>query len=224
MRILLTEDNKDLAKSIKAALESECYEVDLAGDGEKASFLARTNDYDLIILDINLPKKDGKQVCTEIREDGKIVPILMLSVISEIGTKVDLLDTGADDYLTKPFSQKELLARIRALLRRPQEIKGEVLEVGDLIVDTKKHIVKRKGSNIDLTIKEYILLEYLIKNAESVLTRSMILEHVWDMNADLFSNAIEVHISNLRKKIDLAGMKKLIHTVPGRGYKLELKK
>jgi len=224
MRILIIEDEKEIAEFLKKSLEAENYVVDIAYDGEKGSFLARTNDYDIILLDNIMPKKTGKQVCEEIRRDGKNVPILMISVKSEVTTKVDLLNAGADDYLTKPFSLDELLARIRALLRRPKKIETEILKIDDLVLDTSKHKVMRGDKEIYLTKKEFMLLKYLMKNVGIVLSRGMILEHVWDMSVDAFSNTIESHIRSLRRKIDLPGKKKLIHTIPGFGYKIDVKK
>jgi DNA-binding response OmpR family regulator len=221
MKILIIDDENEIRSFLKTTLESECFEVDIAEDGEKGSFLARTNDYDLVILDYGLPKKDGRTVCQEIRRDNCDVLILMLSVQSGHHTKADLLNIGADDYLTKPFSLEELIARIRALLRRPRNIENDTRWIDDLLLDSKKHLVKRGDKRIYLTLKEFMLLEYLIQNVGLVVTRGMILEHVWDMNADLFSNTIETHISNLRRKIDQAGKKKLIKTIPGRGYKIE---
>jgi len=218
MRILVVEDEKKINDFLKKSLESECFAVDTAMDGEKGSYLARSNNYDLIILDNILPKKDGVQVCREIRESKSNVPIIILSVKSETITKVDLLNAGADDYLTKPFSLEELLARMRALLRRPKDFKSDIFSVDDLIVDIAKHSVKRGDEEIKLTRKEFMLLEYLLKNQGIVLSRGMIMEHVWDMNADLFSNTIESHILSLRKKIDFEGNKKLIQTISGRGY------
>ncbi len=222
MRILIVEDEKDIRDFVAKSLRAESFAVDTAPDGEKGSFLARTNDYDLVILDNIMPKKSGLQVCQEIRADGKTVPILILSVKSETNTKVDLLNAGADDYLTKPFSLDELLARVRALLRRPKQIENEVLKIDDLVVDVNRQTVQRAGQDIYLTRKEFALLVYLLKNQGLVLSRGMIMEHVWDMTADPFSNTIESHILSLRRKIDSQGKKKLIHTVPGRGYKIDL--
>ena len=220
MRILVVDDEKKILKFLKVSLEAEYFVVDTAEDGEKGSYLARINDYDLIILDNILPQKTGLQVCKDIRTKGKSTPILMLSVKSEVVSKVELLDAGADDYLTKPFSLEELLARIKALLRRPKQIEREILSIDDLRLDTKSYVVKCGKKEMYLTRKEFALLEYLMKNQDVVLSRGMILEHVWDMNADPFSNTIESHILSLRRKVEFNSKRKLIHTVSGRGYKI----
>lgn len=220
MRILIVDDDKALRDSLKAGLEAECFVVDTAEDGEKGEYLAKINDYDLVILDCIMPKKNGKQVCASIRKRKKDLPILILSVQSEVPTKVDLLDIGADDYMTKPFSIDELLARIRAIFRRPKVVAAPVYQVGNLTLDVDRQEVKRGGKSIYLTRKEFALLEYLMKNQGKVLSRARIFEHVWDMNADPFSNTIESHILTLRKKIDTRGRSSLIHTIPGRGYKV----
>ncbi len=224
MKILVVEDEKEIREFYKKSLESECFVVDVAEDGEQGSQMALKKAYDLIILDNSMPKKTGLVVCEEIRKSGKDVPIIIVSVKSEATTKVDLLNAGADDYLTKPFSLDELLARIKALLRRPSKIEDEVLKFDDLTIDTKRHIVKRGDEEIYLTRKEFALLSYFVKNQEVVLSRSMIMEHVWDMSVDPFSNTIESHIMSLRKKIDYAGKNKLIQTIPGRGYKMTVAK
>jgi two-component system, OmpR family, response regulator len=221
MRILLIEDDRNIQEFLKAALESENYIVDAIDDGEKGSYAARTNEYDIIILDLALPKKDGHTICTEIRKAGKIVPILMLTVIGDIQEKVKLLNSGADDYLTKPFSFKELLARIRALMRRPHRIDSDIIEVGDLTIDTARQKVLRNNKEIYLTRKEFSLLEYLMRHRGNVVSRGMIMEHVWNADSDPFSNTIEAHILNIRKKVDTLKTCKLIHTMPGRGYKIE---
>ncbi len=220
MRILIVEDDKDTADFLKHSLEAEMFSVDTSFDGEEGSYLARTNDYDLVILDHGLPRKSGAEVCNEIRATGKTMPILMLTVKSELSTKVETLTLGADDYVTKPFHFDEILARIRALLRRPKQLSAEVLRVGDLEIDSNKYLVKRSGTEIYLTRKEFQLLEYLMQNHGNVVTRGMIMEHVWDRQGDLFSNTIETHILNLRKKIDSRSERKLIQTIPGRGYKI----
>ena len=220
MRILIVEDRREISAFLLKALTQNFFSVDLAEDGERGSYLARTNEYDLVILDNILSKKTGLQVCQEIRASGKTVPILVMSVKPEPSTKVELLDAGADDYISKPFSLDELLAMIRALLRRPRQLSGEILIFNDLTLDTKAHIVRRANKEIHLTPKEFMLLEYLLRNKGAVLSRSMILEHVWNMDTDPFSNTIESHILSLRRKIDPDGKRKIIQTVPGVGYKI----
>lgn len=221
MKILIIEDEKDLADSLKDSLESECFAVDIAADGQKGMMLGCTNDYDLIILDNMLPKRSGAEVCRHIRIAKKQVPIIMLSVVREMNKKVELLNLGADDYLTKPFSFKELLARIKALLRRPKVIADSVMRIRDLTLDFDANKVLVGTKEIYLTRKEFMLLEYLMKNKGIVVSRGMILEHVWDMDADPFSNTIESHILNLRKKIKHRDTREFIQTIPGRGYKID---
>ncbi len=222
MRILVIEDDKDVADFLVASLKSELFSVDLAGDGEAGSYMARTNDYDLIILDYGLPKKDGKEVCQEVRTAGKTVPIIMLTVQSDLPDKVEMLNLGVDDYITKPFFFDELLARARAVMRRPKQIQSDTLELDDLKVDTIRYRVYRGDKEVILTRKEFQLLEYLLRNRENVVSRGMIMEHVWDKHGDIFSNTIETHILNLRKKIENEGKRRLVHTVPGRGYRVGL--
>ncbi len=222
MRLLLIEDDTNLRESIRISLEAECYAVDTAEDGEEGSYLGRTGDYDLIILDVSLPKKDGCAVCTDIRHYHKHTPIIMLSVISDPQEKVRLLDCGADDYMTKPFLFKELLARMRALLRRPSRLSSDILQIQDLIIDVAKQKVTRNGKDIYLTRKEFSLLEYLMRHQGAVVSRGMIMEHVWNAESDPFSNTIEAHILNVRKKVDMSKRKPLIHTVPGRGYRINV--
>jgi DNA-binding response OmpR family regulator len=219
MRILIIEDNKEIRNSLKIALESEMFYVDVADDGESGSYLARTNDYDLIVLDNMLPKKAGAEVCYEIRRAGRKTPIILISILSESDEKTRLLDIGADDYVSKPFSFKELLARIRALLRRPETVVPEVLSTGDIVLNSRTHEVKRGSKNIYLTKKEYALLELLIRNCGNIVSRGIIMEHIWDIDGNPFSNTIETHIFNLRKKIE-KGKDRLIWNVPGRGYKI----
>jgi len=219
MRILLIEDDADISAFLKKGLEEESFIVDVISDGEKGSYVARTDSYDLIILDNILPKKDGFQICQEIRLAGITKPILILSAKTETPLKVGLLNLGADDYLTKPFVFQELVARIRALLRRPPLIKPSILEVGDIILDPSTQRVTKGRKEIYLTRKEFVLLEYLMENKTKVLSRGMILEHVWNRESDPFSNTIEAHILNLRKKVD-TGKIRYIQTVPGRGYKI----
>lgn len=221
MRILVIEDDPKINDFLKISLESEYYAVDTTANGEDGYYLASTNTYDIIILDSMLPGKPGLEICRDLRTHGVKTPIIGLSVKSETANKVGFLNAGADDYLTKPFSFEELIARIHALMRRPQSIQSDLLEVGDVVLDAKSHIVKKKGKEIYLTRKEFLLLEYLMRNRGSVLSRGMILEHVWDMNADPFSNTIETHIMTLRRKIDSPSKARLIQTVPGIGYKIE---
>lgn len=221
MRILIVEDDRDISGFLKTSLEAELFSVDLAEDGEQGSMLARTSNYDVIILDNLLPKKNGMQVCREIRNKGKSVRIIIVSVEDSANAKVELLNSGADDYITKPFCFVELLARVRAVLRRPDNICSEILSVADLNLDILNYRVSRGRKNIYLTRKEFELLEYLMRNQGRVLSRGMIMDHVWDNNLDSFSNTLETHILNLRRKIDRNNKQKLIHTVPGRGYRLD---
>jgi len=222
MKILLIEDEKTIREALIEQLKSQHFSVDAAINGEKGSAMAQASYYDLIVLDNILPKKNGLEVCREIRSYGKHVPIIILSVETETMKKVDLLNAGADDYLTKPFAFEELLARIYALLRRPLEVLKEDLSIADLRVSISKQTVTRGNEKIYLTRKEFDLLEYLIKNKGAVLSRNMIMEHVWDIDANPFSNTVETHILKLRRKIDSPKRAKLIHTVPARGYKLDI--
>lgn len=221
MRLLIIEDERETRELLKASFEEENFVVDSAEDGTSGSYMARANEYDLIILDHVLPGKDGFQICEEIRRNGKHVPIIMLSVKSEINHKVHLFGQGIDDYVTKPFSFTELLARVRAVLRRPREMKADLISVDDLVLDIQKQAIFRGSRRIYLTRKEFGLLEYMMKNKGKVLSRGMIMEHVWNSESDPFSNTIEAHILNLRKKIDAGHKKRLIHSVPGRGYKID---
>lgn len=219
MRILVIEDNKEIRELLKLGLETEMFSVDTVEDGESGSYIARTNDYDLILLDNILPKKTGSEVCQEIRKAGKNTPIILMSVKSDTDEKVRLLTVGADDYVTKPFSLKELLARIRAILRRPETNLQENLATGDLVLNSRTHDVKRGNTSIYLTRKEYSLLELLIRHSGEVVSRGAIMEHVWDLDGNPFSNTIETHVFNLRRKLE-KGKKRLIWNVPGRGYKI----
>ena len=221
MRILVIEDEKKVARFIKKGLEEEGYAVDLAFDGEEGLAMVLDQVHDLIILDIALPKIDGLQVLKKLRGKKVPAPVLLLTVRATIEDKVLGLDSGADDYLTKPFAFQELLARIRALLRRKAEVGPPLLQVEDLVLDPARHLVTRGGERIDLTSKEFSLLEYLMRNADRVVTRAMISEHVWSYDFDTETNVIDVYVNYLRRKIDSRGEKKLIHTVRGSGYVLK---
>ena len=223
MRILLVEDDMAIAQSLKEGLEDEAYAVDVAHDGDEGYRTAMADEYDVIILDVMLPEMNGYEVCRALRKDGNQTPILMLTARDAERDIVEGLDMGADDYLAKPFSFEVLLARLRALLRRPNEKLEEVLRVGDLTLDPSLKKVTRASQEINLTAKEYGVLEYLIRNTGKVLSKEQIISHVWDFDADVLPNNVELFIMFLRRKIDKSFDSKLIHTVPGFGYKLEEK-
>ncbi len=218
MRILIVEDEKKVASFIAKGLTEESYAVDVAYDGEEGAFMALENDYDLVILDLMLPKMNGMEILKKIRESRKDVPVLILTAKDSIEDIVAGLEGGSDDYLTKPFAFAELLARIRALLRRSQEHKVSVLKVADLTLNPLTREVKRKDRKIELTSKEYALLEYFMRNVNRVLTRTLISEHVWNYEFDPLTNVVDVYVNYLRKKIDQKSEVKLIHTVRGVGY------
>lgn len=220
MRILLVEDEPNAARMLAKGLREEAYAVDVVGDGESAFELAQLNDYDLIILDVMLPQKDGFQVCRDLRTAGLAVPVLMLTARDAVEDRVEGLDSGADDYLVKPFEFEELLARVRALLRRKPALYSEVMVVADLSVDIRARRVARGGKELDLTGKEFALLEYLVRHAGKVIGRAEISEHVWDQSYDPFSKVIDVFIQRLRRKIDEGHHVKLIRTRRGEGYVL----
>ena len=218
MRVLIVEDEPKLATFIEQGLIEESFAVDTAVDGETALDLARVNPYDVVILDILLPGIDGFAVCRSLRQRQVDTPILMLSARGMVEDRVKGLNTGADDYLTKPFAFSELIARVRALLRRRTPSVGTVLKVGDLMLDPASRRVRRGDRRIDLTQKEFALLDYLMRNAGQALTRTMIAEHVWDFSWDRLTNVIDVYINHLRKKIERPGEARLIHAVRGVGY------
>ncbi len=222
MRALVIEDDQYIAEALSTALKNERLLVETAPDGDTGAFFATTNDYDIILLDTMLPKKNGAEVCRQIRESGKTTAILSISAKSDPHTKTELLDAGVDDYIGKPFVMEEVLARVRALLRRPRQLTGSTLSIADLILDTRTQKTERGTQQIHLTRKEFMLLEYFMRNIGTVLSRGMLMEHVWDMSIDPFSNTIEAHIMTLRKKIHVRGKPTLIHTVSGRGYKLAI--
>jgi two-component system copper resistance phosphate regulon response regulator CusR len=218
MRILLVEDDNDAAAVLATGLREHAYAVDIAADGRQALEQAAINSYDLIVLDLLLPQMDGLEVCRRLRQQGSTVPVLMLTARGEPDQRVEGLDAGADDYLPKPYHFPELLARMRALLRRGPELEPAVLEVHDLTLDSRRHHVQRGGRTIPLTAKEYALLEYLARRRGEVVGRADIAEHVWDDSYDPVSNLIEVYIQRLRRKIDDGQGVKLIHTRRGAGY------
>jgi DNA-binding response OmpR family regulator len=220
MKILVVEDNQKLAGYIKKALEQKSYSVDCVYDGLSGEKRAEFGEYDLIVLDIMLPEKNGINVCHDLREKNINVPIIMLTAKGELDDKIEGLDSGADDYLVKPFELTELLARIRALLRRPKEKTAEILTAQDITIDNAKHNASINGKTLLLTLKEYAVLEYLIRNKEQVLTRDQILEHCWDFAFDSFSNIVDVYIKQLRKKLG-DNDEKYIKTIRGVGYKIQ---
>ena len=218
MRLLLVEDEPRVARFIAQGTREQGYAVDIATDGEEALYKASITDYDLIILDVMLPIKNGFEVCREMRANGIKQPVLMLTARDAIDDRVTGLDAGADDYLGKPFDFKELLARIRALLRRASEVRPETLRVADLTINTAAHTVTRAGRSVTLTAKEYALLEFFVLRAGTLVGRGDIAHHVWDENFDPFSNVIDVYVRRLRKKIDEGFGRPLIHTRRGEGY------
>jgi len=220
MRILLAEDDRQLRESISRGLREASYAVDDAPDGGRAAYLAAVNEYDAIILDVVLPVRDGIDVCRELRRKGSHAPVLMLTARDTVDDKITGLDAGADDYLTKPFDFGELLARLRALVRRRGDVLPDQLSVADLVVDTRRHSARRGTREIALTTKEYALLEHLVRNAGRIVTRTEINAHVWDDNHDPFSNLIDVYVSRLRRKVDGGEPVALISTRRGVGYML----
>jgi DNA-binding response OmpR family regulator len=221
MRLLIVEDDRKVGAFLERGLKEENYAIDLCRSGDEALYLAQVNPYDVIILDIMLPGKDGLTVCRELREKTVLTPVIMLTAKDTLDDKILGLNEGADDYLTKPFSFEELLARIRALLRRGQDYKGKVLRVGDLELDPQRRLVTRGGRRIELTGKEYALLEYLMRNRGRVLSQSMILDRVWGMDHEGASNVVNVFVNHLRQKIDKDAAVKLIATVRGQGFRID---
>ena len=220
MRVLVVEDDPRLAALLARWLRENAWAVDHAIDGDAALYHASITAYDVIMLDVMLPQRSGLEVCAELRKRGLRTPILMLTARDTLGDRVAGLDTGADDYLTKPFELQELLARLRALTRRGPALAPSVLTIADLVVETASQRATRGGRELSLTTKEYALLEYLARNAGRVIGRAELSEHVWDQNHDPASNALEVYINRVRKKVDGAGGPPLIHTRRGAGYML----
>ena len=218
MKYLVIEDDRAVAEMVKAGLAAQSHTVEISGDGADGSFLARSYEYDAIVLDYSLPKKDGLAVCREIRAAGKSTPIVFLSVNSDSDTKLAAFNLGADDYVSKPFSLPELYARLRAISGRSRDIKSQILTVDDLVMDVDRHTVARGGETVTLTHKEFGLLEYLVRNAGLVVSRALLMERVWSADSDVFSNTVEAHIRNIRRKIKAGGKPDLIRNIPGRGY------
>jgi len=220
MRILIVEDDAPLASFLRKGLQAEDYAVDVATDGALARVMALESDYDLMILDLNLPKLDGMAVLNAVRPKKPSLPVLVLTSRSRVEDRVQSLDTGADDYLSKPFSFAELAARVRALLRRGTRSFDVVLRVGDLELDRVTHRVQRAGRSVELTSKEFALLEYLMRNSGRRVTRAMIIEHVWNLSFDTTTNVVDVYVAYLRRKVDRPPGRRLIHTIRGVGYEL----
>ena len=221
MRLLVIEDERKIARVITESLTREKYAVDAAYDGEEGFNLADSQPYDLLIVDRMLPGLEGTEIVKKLRENGKNMPILLLTALSTTEDKTLGLDVGADDYLTKPFAIDELLARVRALLRRPPIQQPDILKIDDLEIDKQQQTVTRAGKNIDLTNKEYALLEYLMQHPNHILSKETLIDHVWDFDADILPNNVEAYIKNLRQKIDKPFKKQLIKTVRGFGYRIE---
>ncbi len=221
MKILLVEDDTLLARTIRTNLASENHVVEVAENGSDGSFLARSFDYDAIVLDNSLPKKDGLTVCKEVRSSGRTTPIIFLTIDDSMETKLSAFDSGADDFMQKPFSLKELSVRLKAITRRPNSIKVNILIVDDLEMDVEKHVVSRAGKRLRMTRKEFGLLEFLMKNIGVVLSRALLMEHVWTADSNPFSNTVEAHIRNLRNKLNNGKRPNLIVNIPGRGYVID---
>jgi DNA-binding response OmpR family regulator len=221
MHVLLVEDDEQVASFIRRGMKDEQFDVDVASDGESALDAAGGGDYDLVVLDWRLPKRNGLEVLQSLRGNGSPVPVLMLTARDELADKVSSFDAGADDYLTKPFSFEELMARVRALMRRRGSLMPTVLRVADLELDSLRHRARRGERRLDLTNREYAILEQLMRNAGHVVSRTMLAEHVWEQDFDPMSNVIDVHIARLRRKVDTEGEPKLLRTVRGSGYLIQ---
>jgi DNA-binding response OmpR family regulator len=222
MRILVVDDDRRLCNVVRRGLTEEAYAVDIAYDGEEGAYMAEVNPYDLIILDIMMPKKDGIEVCEELRAKRINIPIMMLTAKDAVEDRVKGLDAGADDYMVKPFSFNELLARVRALLRREAMTKSPEIKLGDLVLNTLTREVKRGYRTIELTTKEYVILEYFMRHPNVVVTRTMLEEHAWDYDFDSMSNLVDVYIRRLRRKLDDDEKESLLQTVRGAGYRLRV--
>jgi len=220
MRILVVDDDRRLCSIVKRGLIEEAHSVDVAYDGEEGGYLAEVNPYDLIILDVMMPKKDGIEVCRDLRSKNINIPIMMLTAKDAVEDRVKGLDSGADDYVVKPFAFSELLARVRALLRREGPLKSSDIIVGELVLDTRTRELRKGERIIELTTKEYTILEYLMRHPNMVVTRTMIEEHAWDYDFDSLSNVVDVYIRRLRRKMDDGEKESIIQTIRGAGYRL----
>ena len=218
MKLLIIEDEKQVADNLKEGLEQHRFSVDIAYNGEDGYYLTQEFDYDVIILDLMLPDIDGEDMCRKLRDDKNKSFIIMLTAKKQLDNIIHGLDCGADDYLTKPFEFSELMARIRALLRRSSEHKSNILSVSDISLDTKKEEVEIDGRKVRLTKKEYMILEYLLRNKGQLISRNQLLEHAWDRNVDIFTNVVDTHIKNLRKKLGRSG--NVLKTIYGSGYRI----
>lgn len=219
MKLIIIDDDQEIINVLQDSLTALGFIVDGAKDGQTGLELINKNEYDLIILDLVLPDINGEQVCKTIRSNGKSLPIIILSADYKIDSKIHLLDLGADDYLTKPFAISELIARVQALLRRPKDIISPIIKIGSLELDKQKQTLKKSGQEIYLTKKEYLILEYLMSYPKIIISRNELMEHAWDTKTNFFSKTIEMHMVNLRKKIETDKDNPLIKTISGRGYK-----
>ncbi len=225
MKILIIEDDKEIVSFLKISLKKEIFTVDYCDDGNKGLFMFRTNHYDLLIIDYNLPSKNGQEIIKEIRKENKNIKIIVITIDISPETRERFFNLKIDDYITKPFTFSELLSRIKSVMRRPNKMQNSIHKIDDLIVDIDRHLVKRGGHNIYLTFKELTMLEFFLKNKGRVISRTVLMENVWDFNADPFSNTVESHILKLRRKLNPNKDKReLIHTIKGRGYKFDIKK
>lgn len=225
MKVLIIEDDQEIIKLLKISLKKEIFMTDYSTDGKKGLFIFQTNHYDLLIIDYNLPNKNGQEIIKEIRKENKNVKIIVITIDATLETKEKFFELGVDDYITKPFIFSELLSRIKAVMRRPDKTQTSIYKIDDLTVDVDRHLVVRDKKSIYLTFKEMMMLEFFLKNKGRVVSRTILLENIWDFNADPFSNTVETHILKLRKKLNPKKDKtELIHTIKGRGYKFDTKK
>lgn len=221
MKLLIIDDDKDLLAVLTSSLEKCLFTVDCVSTGQMGLDLLGQNEYDLLILDLNLPDMSGEEICEKIRSQGKLLPIMILSAEDKTEKKIYLLNSGADDYITKPFSIPEIIARIRALLRRPKNIISPIIKIKDLELNKQKQIIKKSGKEISLTKKEFLIMEYLMSYSGIIISRNELMEHVWNTKTNFFSKTIEMHMTNLRKKISPDKNGPLIKTISGRGYKFD---